>query len=121
VRLLARLQACTACLTLAGCLLTPPAILQEGPAPRRATLLGTLWPPPDEPTFVIGDRAIVIEGAGEPVGETQTDRRGKFEVRLEKTGVYALSFSADGHGATTKQSITNVYATYRVDLVAHRL
>jgi hypothetical protein len=32
-----------------------------------------------------------------------------------------LTFSADGYRATVNQTVVDVYATYRVDLVAHRL
>jgi len=111
---------CAACITLSGCLIAPPAILQEAPPPPRATVVGTLWPPPDEPTFVVADRQITIERAGEPVAEERTDRRGRFEVRLEKTGRYSLTFSANAHRAAADLSVFDVYTTYRVELVAHR-
>lgn len=112
-----RLAPLAASLAVAGCLVTPPAILQEQPSAARATVLGTLWPPPDEPTFVVADQAIAISREGEPVGETETDRLGRFEVTFKKLGRYSFTFAANGHTATTDQTVGELYATYRIDLV----
>ena len=111
---------CAAGLALAGCLIAPPELLDKR-SPSRATLLGTLWPPADEPSFVVGGRRITIERAGEPAEEAQTDRRGRFEVRVQKTGLYALTFLADAHRASATVSVVDLNATYRVELITHPL
>jgi hypothetical protein len=125
------LRACAFCLFLAGCLgwqggtgkgaISPPGLaLHDDPPRPRATLVGTLWPPADEPTFVVGRRLVVIAREGETAAEAETDRRGHFEARLPKPGRYVVIFSSEATEATAEVFITNVTSIFRVDLVARR-
>jgi hypothetical protein len=108
-----------ACLPLAGCLVAPPTII-DGPAPAcRAVLRGTLWPPSDEPTFVVGRRLVTAERPGDPIVEVETDRRGSFELRVVAAGRYAVAFAADGHEAKVEVNVAPC-SNRRVELVARR-
>jgi hypothetical protein len=116
---------------LAGCLgwqggtgknaISPPGIgMHDSPPPPRATLVGTLWPPSGEPAFAVSGRRIVIELDGEPSIDAETDRRGRFEARLSKAGRYSVRLVSDAADAVAPVSITDLGATVRVDLLAHR-
>jgi hypothetical protein len=115
---------------LAGCVgwqgqtgkdaISPGVSFRDPPPPARARLIGTLWPPAEEPTFVVAGREIAIAREGERVGETATDSRGRFEVRPARTGRYTFTFSASAHHATADVAIVDSYATYRLDLVTRR-
>jgi hypothetical protein len=101
--------------------ISPPGVALHDPAPPpRATLLGTLWPPPGEPSFVVGGRRIVVEREGEVAAEPVTDRRGQFVANLARTGRYTATLSGDDAEATADVSVADLFATVRIDLVARR-
>jgi hypothetical protein len=100
--------------------LSPPGIALQDPQPGcRSMVRGTLWPPPDEPTFVVARRRITIE-RGDGRAEVETDQRGRFEVRTEMSGRYAATFSSETHHATAHVTVA-ACSTYVVDLVVRRM
>jgi hypothetical protein len=118
-------------LALAGCVgwqggtgknaISPPGVaLHDSGAPARATLLGTLWPPAGEPTFVVSGRRIVVEREGEVAAEPVTDRRGQFVANLARTGRYTATLREADAEATAAVAVADLGAAVRVDLVARR-
>jgi len=104
------------CLSSVACYAPPPVTL---PAPARATLLGTLSPPPDEPGFDVAGQVVSIQGAGASALDAQTDRLGHFEARLAATGPYTIVFSTETHSATAEVAVDQLDGAVRVELVAH--
>jgi hypothetical protein len=95
-----------------GCYVPNP----EAPTPCYAEVRGTLWPPSGDPLFVVSARRVVLGRGGEIVAETDTDRRGHFELRTEKDGRYEVVFSSNAHRAEAAVTLKVCTPTQKVDL-----
>jgi hypothetical protein len=100
----------------AGCLVPNP----EPQTPCYAAVRGTLWPPSGEPLFVVGAQHVRLERDGQLVAETDTDRRGRFELRAEQGGAYGVVFSTASHTAAAAVTLGGCYSSSRLDLFARR-
>jgi 5-hydroxyisourate hydrolase-like protein (transthyretin family) len=81
---------------------------------------GTLWPPAGEPLFAVGTRHVVLQRASEIVAETETDRRGRFELRADKDGTYAVVFSESAYAAAADVKLGGCYSSQKLDLFVKR-
>jgi hypothetical protein len=82
-----------------------PGLGMHEHTPCRPTVRGTLWPPSGDPTFVVGSRRITVRQGTELVAETETDRRGRFQLDFLKPGPYSLAFQSDTHLAVTELTV----------------
>jgi hypothetical protein len=95
-----------------GCLVPNP----EPRTPCYAAVKGTLWPPAGEPLFAVSARHVRLERAGEALAETDTDRRGRFELRADRNGAYVAAFSDGPYTATADVKLGGCYSSEKLDL-----
>ena len=103
-----------------ACYVPPPVALEGPPPPTRATLLGTLWPPPDQLGFDVAGQTISVQSAVGAATEVQTDRLGHFEAHLASPGAYAVILVSDTHSASAEVAVESLSSVVRVDLVARQ-
>jgi len=95
-----------------GCLVPNP----EPRTPCYVAVKGTLWPPSGEPMFVVSEQNVRLVRDGQLVAETETDRRGRFELRAARDGLYTVVFSTSSYAATADVGLGGCYSTRRLDL-----
>jgi len=100
----------------AGCLVPNP----EPRTPCYSAVQGKLWPPSGEPLFVVSAQHVQLERDGQVVAETDTDRRGRFELRADKGGAYRVVFSTASHTAWALVTLGGCYSSSKLELYTHR-
>jgi hypothetical protein len=66
--------------------------------------------------FVVSAQHVRLERDGQLVAETDTDRRGRFELRAEQEGVYVVAFSTNARAATAEVKLGGCYSSQKLDL-----